>query len=132
MIHGQCATRGRKRSDQVSTKRLVPIEDKVFLKKEGYFTPPAAPSSPEPIPVPGPSTLPEVSREEAERQVQEVAKFFEQLGGAPAVAAFTNGDWTDYVEGRFEEAGKGKGKERMEVTTDKAEKATEKISEMVK
>ena len=43
-----------------------------------------------------------------------MAKFFEQLGGAPAVAAFTNGDWTDYVEGCFEEAGKGKGKERME------------------
>ena len=54
------------------------------------------------------------------------------MGGAPAVAAFTNGDWTDYVEERFEEAGKGKGKERMEVTTNKAEKASEKISEMVK
>ena len=60
-----------------------------------------------------------------------MAKFFEQLGGAPAIAAFTNGDWTDYVEERFEEAGKGKGKERMEVTTDKAEKASEKISEIV-
>ena len=131
VIRGQCATRGHKRSDRVSTKRLVPIEDKIFLKEEGYFTPPAAPSSPEPIPVPGPSMLPEVSKEEVERQVQEVAKFFEQLGGAPAVAAFTNGDWTDYVEGHFEESGKGKGKERMEVTTDKAEKASEKISEMV-
>ena len=131
MVCGQHATRGHKRSDRVSTKRLVPIEDKVFLKEEGYFTPPAAPSSPEPIPVPSPSTLPEVSKEEAERQVQEVAKFFEQLGGAPAIAAFTNGDWTDYVEGRFEETGKGKGKERMEVTTNKAEKASEKVSEMV-
>ena len=131
VVCGQCATRGRKRSDRVSTKKLVPIKDKVFLKEEGYFTPPAAPSSPEPIPVPGPSTLPEVSKEEAEQQVQEVAKFFEQLGGAPAVAAFTNGDWTDYMEEHFEEAGKGKGKERMEVSTDKAEKASEKISEMV-
>ena len=60
-----------------------------------------------------------------------MAKFFKQLGGAPAIVAFTNGDWTDYVEGHFEELGKGKGKERMEVTTDKAEKASEKISEMV-
>ena len=42
-----------------------------------------------------------------------MAKFFEQLGGAPAVAAFTNGDWTDYVEEHFEEAGKGKGKEKV-------------------
>ena len=102
------------------------------MKEEGYYTPPAALSSPEPILVPGPSTLPEVSKEEAEKQVQEVAKFFEQLGGAPAITAFTNGDWTDYVEEHFEEAGKGKGKERMEVTTNKAEKASEKISEMVK
>ena len=131
VVRGQHVTRGRKRSDQVSTKRLVPIKDKVFLKEEGYYTPSAVLSSPEPIPVPGPSTLPEVSKEEAERQVQEVAKFFEQLGGAPAVAALTNGDWTDYVEERFEEVGKGKGKERMKVTTDKAEKALEKISEMV-
>ena len=61
-----------------------------------------------------------------------MARFFEQLGGAPAIAAFTDGDWTDYVEGHFEEAGKGKGNERMEVMTDKAEKASEKISEMVK
>ena len=60
-----------------------------------------------------------------------MAKFFEQLRGAPAVVAFTNGDWMDYMEERFEEAGKGKGKERMGVTTDKAEKASEKISEMV-
>ena len=66
----------------------------------------------------------EVSKEEAEQQVQEVAKFFEQWGGAPAVVA--------YVEECFEEVGKGKGKERMEVMTDKAEKASEKISEMVK
>ena len=66
VVRGQCATRGHKRSDRVSTKRLVPVEDKVFLKEEGYYTPPAAPSSPEPIPVPGPSTLPEVSKEEAE------------------------------------------------------------------
>ena len=130
VVRGQRATRGHKRSDRVSTKRLVPIEDKVFLKEEGYYTPPAVLSSPEPIPVPGPSTLPEVSKEEAEQQVQEVAKFFEQLGGALAVAAFTNGDWTDYVEGCFEES--GKGKERMEVMTDKAEKASEKISEMIK
>ena len=101
------------------------------MKEEGYYTPPAAPLSPEPIPVPGPSTLPEVSKEEAERQVQEAAKFFEQLGGAPAVVAFTNGDWTDYMEEHFEEVWKGKGKERMGVTTDKAEKASEKISEMV-
>ena len=74
-VYGQHATRGRKRSDWVSTKRLVPIEDKVFLKEEGYYTPPAVSSDPEPILVPGPSTLPEVSKEEAERQVQEVAKF---------------------------------------------------------
>ena len=61
-----------------------------------------------------------------------MAKFFEQLGGAPAVAAFTNGDWTGYVGEHFEEVVKGKGKERMEVMTDKAEEASEKISEMVK
>ena len=60
-----------------------------------------------------------------------MATFFEQLGGAPAVAAFTNGDWTDYMEECFEEVEKGKGKERMGVMTDKAEKASEKISEMV-
>ena len=60
-----------------------------------------------------------------------MAKFFEQLGGASAVVAFTNGDWTDYMEKCFEEAGQGKGKESMEVTTDKGEKASEKISEMV-
>ena len=66
VVHGQHATHGCKRSDRVSTKRLVPIKDKVFLKEEGYFTLPAAPSSPEPIPVPGPSTLLEVSKEEAE------------------------------------------------------------------
>ena len=101
------------------------------MKEEGYYTPPAAPLSPEPILVPGPSTLPEVSKEEVEQQVQEVAKFFKQLGGAPAVVAFTNGDWTDYVEENFEETGKGKGKERMGVMTNKAEKASEKISEMV-
>ena len=65
VVCGQRATCGCKRSDRVSTKRLVPIEDKVFLKEEGYFTLPAAPSSPEPIPVPGPSIL-EVSEEEAE------------------------------------------------------------------
>ena len=61
------------RSDRVSTKRLVPIKDKVFLKEEGYYTPPAVPSSPEPILVPGPFMLPDVSKEEAERQVQEVS-----------------------------------------------------------
>ena len=81
--------------------------------------------------MPSPSTLPEVSKEEAEQQVQEVAKFFEQLGGAPAVVAFTNGDWTDYMEECFEEVGKGKGKERMGVIIDKAEKVSEKISEMI-
>ena len=59
-------TRGHKRSDWVSTKRLIPIKDKFFLKKEGYYTLPVAPLSPEPIPVPGPSTLLEVSKEEAE------------------------------------------------------------------
>ena len=102
------------------------------MKEEGYYTLLAALLSPEPIPVPGPSTLLEVFKEEVEQQVQEVAKFFEQLGGAPAIVAFTNGDWTDYMEEHFKEAGKGKGKERMKVTTDKAEKASEKISEMVK
>src|SRR6202000_2965074 len=66
VVRGQRATRGHKRSDRVSTKRLVPIEDKVFLKEEGYYTPPAAPSSPEPIPFPGPSTLLEASKEEVE------------------------------------------------------------------
>ena len=35
------------------------------------------------------------------------------------------------MEGHFEESVKGKGKERMEVMTNKAEKASEKISEMV-
>ena len=45
--------------------------------------------------------------------------------------AFTNGDWMDYMKECFEESGKGKGKERMKVTTDKAEKASEKISETV-
>ena len=89
-------------------------------------------SSPEPIPVPGPSAHPEVSKEEAEQQVQEVAKFFEQLEGAPAIVTFTNGDWTDYMEEHFEETWKRKGRERMEITTDKVEKASEKISEMVK
>ena len=66
VVRGQHATRGRKRSDRVPTKRLVPIEDKIFLKEEGYYTPLAAPSSPEPILVPGPSMLPEVSKKEAE------------------------------------------------------------------
>ena len=66
VVCGQHVTCGHRRSNQVSTKRLVPIEDKVFLKEEGYYTPSAAPLSPEPIPVPGPSTLPEVSKEEAE------------------------------------------------------------------
>ena len=85
---------------------LVPIEDKIFLKEEGYFTLPAAPSSPEPIPVPpGPSTLPEVSKEEVEQQVQEVAKFFEQLGGAPAVV-IGRITWRSVLKRR------GKGRER--------------------
>ena len=66
VVCGQCGTCGHKRSDWVSTKRLVSIEDKVFLKEEGYYTPPAASWSPEPILVPGPSTLPEVSKEQAE------------------------------------------------------------------
>ena len=66
VVRGQRATCGHKRSDRVSTKRLVPIEDKVFLKEEGYYTLPAVPSSPEPIPVPGSSTLPKVSKEEVE------------------------------------------------------------------
>ena len=67
MVCGQHATCGCKRADWVPTKRLVPIEDKVFLKEEGYFTLPAVLLSPEPIPVPGPSTLLEVSKEEAEQ-----------------------------------------------------------------
>ena len=36
------------------------------------------------------------------------------------------------MEEDFEKAGKGKGKDRMGVMTNKAEKASEKISEMVK
>ena len=80
VVFGQHVTRGCKRSDWVSTKRLVPIEDKVLLKEEGYYTLLAALLSPEPIPVPGPSMLPEVSKEEAEQQVQEVARFFECQG----------------------------------------------------
>ena len=68
VVHGQRATDGRKRVDRVPTERLVPIEDKVFLKEESYFTLPAVPSSPEPIPVPGPSMLSEVSKE-VEQQV---------------------------------------------------------------
>ena len=64
MVCGQRATRGCKRADWFSTKRLVPIKDKVFLKKEGCYTLPAVLSSSEPIPVPGPSMLPEVSKEE--------------------------------------------------------------------
>ena len=131
VVCGQHATCGCERANWVPTKRLVPIEDKAFLKEEGYYTLPAVPSSLEPVLVPGPSTLPEVSKEEVEQQVQEVAKFFKQLGGALAVAAFTNGNWTDQVEECFKETGKGKGKERMEVMTNKAEKASEKISEMV-
>ena len=51
--------------------------------------------------------LPEVSKEEVEWQVQEVAKFFKQLGGAPAIVAFTKCDWMDYMEKCFEETGKG-------------------------
>ena len=43
------ATCGHKRADRVPTKRLVPIEDKVFLKEEGYYTLLAVPLSPEPI-----------------------------------------------------------------------------------
>src|ERR1700743_2792951 len=35
VVRGQHATGGCKRSDWVSTKRLVPIKDKVFLKEEG-------------------------------------------------------------------------------------------------
>ena len=57
---------GCKKADQVPTKRLVPIEDRAFLKEEDYYTLPAVPSSPDPIPVPGPSTFLEVSREEVE------------------------------------------------------------------
>ena len=60
-----------------------------------------------------------------------MAKFFEQLGGASAIRAFTNGDWTDYMEEHFEEMGKEKGEERTEVKTEKVEKASEKISEIV-
>ena len=66
MVHEQHVMCGHKRADQVPTKRLVHIEDKIFLKEEGYFTPPAVLSSPEPILVPGPSTLPKVSKEEGE------------------------------------------------------------------
>ena len=56
---------GHKRADWVPTKRLVPIEDKV-LKEERYYTLAAVSLSPEPIPIPGPSMLPEVFKEEAE------------------------------------------------------------------
>ena len=35
------------------------------------------------------------------------------------------------MEEHFEELGKGKGKERMEIMTDKAEKASGKISEII-
>ena len=66
VVCGQHVTHGRKRADWVPAKRLVPIEDKVFLKEEGYFTPLAVPLSPEPIPVPGPSMLLEVSKEGVE------------------------------------------------------------------
>ena len=45
--------------------------------------------------------------------------------------AFTDGNWMDYMEEHSEETGKGKGKERMEVKTEKAEKASEKICEIV-
>ena len=47
VIRGQCVMCGCKQADWVSTKRLVPIEDKTFLKEEGYYTPLAAPLSPE-------------------------------------------------------------------------------------
>ena len=50
-----------------------------------------------------------------------MAAFFEWLGGGPAVVAFTNGNWTDYMEDCFKEMGKGKGKERAEVTTEVSE-----------
>ena len=66
VVCGQHVMHGCKRADQVLTKRLVPIEDKVFLKEEGYYTLLAVLLSPEPILVPGPSTLLEVSKEEAE------------------------------------------------------------------
>ena len=49
----------------IQPKRLVPIEEKVFLKEEGYFTPPTFLFNPKPIPVPDLSMLPEVSKEEA-------------------------------------------------------------------
>ena len=79
VVWGQRATCGCKRSDRVLTKRLVPIEDKVFLKEEGYYTLPAAPLSPEPIPVPGPSTLLEVSKECQEIGLVTFMFFFELL-----------------------------------------------------
>ena len=56
---------------------------------------------------------------------------FEQLRGAPAVAAFTEGNLTYYMEEHFEEMGEGKGRERAKVMANKAEKASEQISEMV-
>src|SRR6202000_3489233 len=37
VVCGQCVTRSCKRSDRLATKRLVPIEDKVFLKGKGYY-----------------------------------------------------------------------------------------------
>ena len=42
------------------------------------------------------------------------------------------GNWTDYMEDYFGETGQGKGKEKEEVTTNKAEKSSEKVSQMVK
>ena len=66
VICGQHMMQGHKKADQVSSKKLVPIVDNVFLKEEGYFTPPACPTSLEPILVLCPSTLLEVSKEEAE------------------------------------------------------------------
>ena len=67
MVCGQHVTLGCKRVDWVSTKRLVPIEDKHFLKEEGYYTSLAVPLSPEPILVPGLFMLPDVSKEESKK-----------------------------------------------------------------
>ena len=67
MVCGQHTIHGCKRVDWVSTKRLVSIKDKVFLKEEGYHTPLAAPLSAEPIQVPGLFMLSEVSKEESKK-----------------------------------------------------------------
>ena len=55
VVQSKHVTRGCK--EKSTSKRLVPIEYKVFLEEEGYFTLPTHSSSLELIPVPCPSMV---------------------------------------------------------------------------